>query len=383
MPVETGMYANFRPADIFGSYQRGVEAAQADKEHRAKLSELAYQRQRQEKADVQAEQDRKMAMAEKRMTIVGPELEGLAGLSEKERAAAWPTFKQKYVQAGVLDPSDSPDEYDPNHFKSAWGQYKNSNAYLARQEQLAKIAKMRAEAAKDSAPNATKSLSPGEKQVDETFGKELADYHYGGGKASVEKNIQRLEGAIGKLKENPDITGGFTTKLPWTGEDAQQDWINPEMAAVRDDIRGAIQGSLKQVLGAQFTEKEAQAMFNRAFNPRLSPEENVRRANAELEAIKRMAAQKDQSAQYFAKQGTLKGFKPSATRMNAGESETQLAKAEAPSSSGIVMNEANAAPPSIKPKAQRTSQDMEAIHWAKKNKSDPRAQQILQMHGEK
>jgi hypothetical protein len=34
------------------------------------------------------------------------------------------------------------------------------------------------------------------------------------------------------------------------------------------------------------------------------------------------------------------------------------------------------------PKSQRTSDDMEALHWAQKNKGDSRAQKILQMHGE-
>lgn len=161
-------------------------------------------------------------------------------------------------------------------------------------------------------------LTPGQKAIDTSFGKDATEYNTGGGKASTEKNLGRLSGAIKTLKAKPGLTGGLTTKLPWAGDDKQQDWINPEMAGVRDDIRAAVQGSLRQLLGPQFTEKEGEAIFNRAFNPRLSTEENVRRAEVELAGLRSMAQDKDAAMAYFQQKGTLSGFKPGATNIGGG-----------------------------------------------------------------
>ncbi len=167
--------------------------------------------------------------------------------------------------------------------------------------------------------NLNKTLSPGQKSADEAFGKESTDYYYSGGKPGVEKNLGLLQEAINKLNKNKDLTGGLTTKIPFLSSDSAQDIINPEMASVRDEVRGAVQSSLKQILGGQFTEKEGQAIFNRSFNPRLSSKENAKRATVELEALKRMAAAKDKAMQHFGAQGTLRGMETTPTNTNGGK----------------------------------------------------------------
>ena len=232
---------------------------------------------------------------------------------------AYPKVRAQLVSSGIIRPQDAPEEYDDTFFRGTLNQYRGGKDYLDRQKTLAETDKMKAEAAKARAEgrNPTKNLSPGEKQADEVFAKDAADYYYGGGKAGVEKNIARLEGAIQNLKNKPGVTGGWSTRVPLLGSDSAQDSINPDLAAIRDDIRAAIQGTLKQVLGGQYTEKEAEGMFNRAFNSRLSPEENVRRATAELDALRSMAAAKDQSMDHFLASGTLKGYRPSGTNLAA------------------------------------------------------------------
>lgn len=146
----------------------------------------------------------------------------------------------------------------------------------------------------------------GLKAADVAAGKEYSDYIAGGGSETINKNISLLQSAISDLAEPEEISGGISGL---TGE-ATQDIINPKGAAVRDKIRSAIQGTLRQILGGQFTEKEATAMFNRAYNPRLSDQENIRRATVELNTLRNMALKKQQSMQYFEQTGgTLKGFK--------------------------------------------------------------------------
>jgi hypothetical protein len=145
----------------------------------------------------------------------------------------------------------------------------------------------------------------GRKAADTAFGKEYADYEAGGGSAAVDKNINLLNEAIEDMRSGKVKTGGISGLL---GESVQ-DITSPDVASVRDKIRSAVQGTLKQVLGGQYTEREGQAIFNRAFNPRLSNKENIRRAVAELEALKEMAGSKNQATKYFQQHGTLTGFK--------------------------------------------------------------------------
>lgn len=149
-----------------------------------------------------------------------------------------------------------------------------------------------------------------QKAVDTTFGKEYADYTAMGGRAGVEKNLGLLEEAAGDLDAPGDISGGMSGLLPEVG----QDYVNPKLAATRDKIRSAIQSTLKQVLGGQYTEREGQAIFSRAFNPRLSDEENARRVRAELSALQSMAGDKEGASRYYEQNGTLRGFKPSIKR---------------------------------------------------------------------
>jgi len=190
--------------------------------------------------------------------------------------------KEKEEQLGLLKAGLIPAGMDPEKIPQV-----NTKLYQAR-----------------AAANPLNALAPGQKASDTAFGKEYADYSAGGGAAGVAKNIGLLKGATNKLKENKGLSGGVSGYL---GESAQ-DLFNPKGAAVRDDIRSAIQSTLKQTLGGQFTEREAQAMFSRAYNPRLSDEENARRATAIMGELEQIAAQKDAAAKYFEQSGTLKGF---------------------------------------------------------------------------
>ena len=153
----------------------------------------------------------------------------------------------------------------------------------------------------------------GREALDRTAGKAAAEYAQGGS-AVVQTNINRMEGAIQLLQGPEEISNSIRSAVPFIGSDAVTDLVNKEMARVRDDIRGAIQGTLRETMGSQFTEKEAQALFDRAYNPRLSDEENARRAGLVLNELKTIAANKDQAMQYFAQNNTMRGFVPQRQR---------------------------------------------------------------------
>lgn len=314
MPIDASIYQNLKPVEMPSMMDTAGKAMN--------LSSLAMQQQHLGKQMEQEDRESKMTAHLQKASVFGNALESLAGMPEQERAVAYPKAKAELVSAGVLKPEDAPDEYDSGFYRQSLMRFRQSKEGIEHQLKIAQIGEIQAKTAKDYAEaranaSAGKTLTPGQKMADDTFAKDAAEYYYGGGKATTEKNLARFASAIQTLRDNPDLTGGITPRIPILSSDSVQDTINPKMAAVRDEVRGAVQASLRQVLGAQFTEKEGEAIFNRSFNPRLSTEENVKRATAELEAIQRMAAQKDGSMEHFLANGTLRGYRPSGTDLAA------------------------------------------------------------------
>lgn len=169
--------------------------------------------------------------------------------------------------------------------------------------------------------------TPAEKAVDTDFAKDYANWYAGGGKSSVQKNISQMQSAVNDLKNSKDMTGGLSMSIPGMSSDAVQKKLNPEMIIARDKIRGAIQNTLKETLGAQFTEAEGERIMNRAFDPQLTPAENARRAQVELDGLKSRAQAKEDAAKYYEKNRTLRGYKP-ATSDTGMSGDKQVVKTE-------------------------------------------------------
>lgn len=353
MPVNAGIYQNMKTQEV-----PSIAASQG---RVATLKGLALQNQ-----------DAENTVHLQKASRFGTTLESMAGMSAQERAANYPKVRQQLISEGVLGEQDAPPDYDDGFYRQSLMKYRKSSEGIDRRLKEAQISKLYAESAADKAK---KNLTPGEESADKEFGKEAADYYYGGGKSGVEKSFGQLDSALGKLEADKDLTGGWTTKIPGLGSDVVQDVINPKMASVRDEIRGAVQSSLKKILGGQYTEKEGADIFNRSFNPRLSTEENIARAKAEVDTIKRMAAEKDRSMQHFMASGTLKGYRPGGTELSPGSRETQTAQTKG---GGRIWKDLGI------PAAQAAelgSGDIDAIKWARKNPKDPRAATILKLNG--
>lgn len=152
------------------------------------------------------------------------------------------------------------------------------------------------------------SLTEGQKAIDKAFSKEYGDFVLKGGFADVQKGLSQLDEAVDILKTDGG-TGGFIGNLP----DSLSAFFNKSGLKAKELVSEVVQRNLRLVLGAQFTEKEGERLINRAFNPRLSEEENINRITRLSESIKRAANQKEKAAEYFEKFGTLKGFKGTAT----------------------------------------------------------------------
>ena len=175
---------------------------------------------------------------------------------------------------------------------------------------------------------------PGEKAVDVSFAKDYADYVAAGGSATIDRHLKLLESAKDQLLTGEGGTSGKLVGvadavglLPFTASKSQ---------ALKEDVETAVQGSMKQVLGTQFTEKEGRAILKRAYNPALPPDENVKKLDSIIEEIKSGRAAKEKAIEYYEANGSLKGFKgggpakaaPKAPKMDASKlSDEELDKA--------------------------------------------------------
>jgi len=145
----------------------------------------------------------------------------------------------------------------------------------------------------------------GESAVDKAFAKEYTDFIAKGGYTNAQKNLDALKQVSEEIGKTDTATGGFIGLLPKIVRDV----VTPEGAAMQDKVEQVIQSNLRQVLGAQFTEKEGQMLLARSYNPRLSEKENQQRLQSLVKQIDGAYTAQKAAARYFEDNGTLKGFK--------------------------------------------------------------------------
>ncbi len=165
--------------------------------------------------------------------------------------------------------------------------------------------------------------TPAQAAVDTAFAKEYADFVAGGGFADVQKNVRQLQDVQKELKSGENLTG------PWIGR--TPDWAKQLFGAgkaitVRETVEEVVQRNLRLILGAQFTEREGERLIARAYNPNLPEAENAKRVGRLLESIQKAASAKISAANYYEKNGTLRGWKGELP--NVGNIEASITDAE-------------------------------------------------------
>jgi len=146
------------------------------------------------------------------------------------------------------------------------------------------------------------NLTKGQEAVDKAFAKEYGKFVIGGGFADTEKGLSQLDEAVNILSSGENVTGTFMGRVPF------QDFANPQGVRAKEYVEEVVQRNLRLILGAAFTEKEGDKLISRAFNPKLSESENIARIKRLSTSMKKALQQKQSAAQYFEKNGTLKGF---------------------------------------------------------------------------
>lgn len=150
----------------------------------------------------------------------------------------------------------------------------------------------------------TDQMSPGQKKIDESFADEYIRW-VGGGFADSTKQLDQLQESLGMLERGQPITGPGIGSMP----DFVQPFINPDGVIAREQVEEVVQRNLREILGAQFTEREGERLISRAFNPRLSPQENAKRVRRLIGQVGDMASAKQAMVDYFNENGTLQGYR--------------------------------------------------------------------------
>lgn len=154
--------------------------------------------------------------------------------------------------------------------------------------------------------------TPGQTQLEKDFAKEYSDWTAKGGMATAQKNLNSLQEAIDSLKSGKATTGGAYGYIPdFFGAKSK---IMPESSNAEQQARSTVTGLLRQTLGAQFTEKEGERIFNQNYDASLPVQKNIEKLTALKDQLTSSISEKQSMMDQFEKTGKITGYK--ASRIN-------------------------------------------------------------------
>ena len=184
--------------------------------------------------------------------------------------------------------------------KEDWDKMKNQDPFTA---YLLKKAESEGQR-EGSAPGGI-DLSPTEKVIDEAFGKIAAEYVLNGA-PQIQANLLNLSEKIRILEAGEINVSGKEIGLM---SDSLKGIFQPEAASFIGDVRDIVFQSLREKLGAQFTEREGDRLVAAAFNSYLPEEMNIARLQRLYATIEEAARSKQDAINYFDENRTLQGYK--------------------------------------------------------------------------
>jgi hypothetical protein len=165
-------------------------------------------------------------------------------------------------------------------------------------ERIAQIAANSRQDLRDTGP------TEAEKVFDREAAKDIQPWYTGGKREEFQSQLGVLQNALSYLKENPTATGGKYYATP----DTLKPMLFPKTRAIQGDIERVVTQGLRETLGAQFTEREAQQFLRRVFDPGLPAAETSIRLEREIEKLRQKAALRDRTAKYYQENRTFRGI---------------------------------------------------------------------------
>jgi hypothetical protein len=183
-------------------------------------------------------------------------------------------------------------------------------AYASRKAKAdAEKAEADAAAAQAGVPTAQQKgamkLTPGQEKVDEKFSQSYVDWVSGGEYAGVVNQLNQLKEAVDLLKSGKTISGPIVGRLPPL---IQQLLYGDDPKAVAAKVNKVTVGSLRTILGSQFTDAEGKRISEMSYDPNVSPETNLDKIGSAVDELIGRAMAMQASAKYFGEKGTLAGY---------------------------------------------------------------------------
>lgn len=148
-------------------------------------------------------------------------------------------------------------------------------------------------------------FTPAEKAIDSTAGKAIAEWNISG-KPAFDKNITALYSALGEIEKSKGDT------IPASGPFAQyanKILMRTEPKVIEQNVQQAVNAVLRATLGAQFTEQEGIRVAKQAYDPSLTPDQNIVKVKGIIKQLEDNAASMDAQSKYIREnKGTLKGY---------------------------------------------------------------------------
>ena len=154
-------------------------------------------------------------------------------------------------------------------------------------------------------------LTPAQLKEDETFGTAILE---------EDKKLLTYKKDEADLKDAMRVLGSGQGTGKWIGfKDAFGilSFTDPQAKATYDRVTGIVQRTLRETLGAQFTEKEAALLIGRAYDTALSPQENAKRVSSLLAQITNINDARQSKVDHYRANGTLKGYQSPAINTSA------------------------------------------------------------------
>jgi hypothetical protein len=176
-----------------------------------------------------------------------------------------------------------------------------AEANARKAEADAAAAQSEAEAA--AAPNRGQ-LTEGQQSVDTKFATDYAEW-IGGGYQTAMDQLTQLDAALQALQSGQQLSGAVVGRLPTF---VQQILYGDDPQNIQSNVQEVAVGTLRQILGAQFTAEEGVRISNMSYNPMLDEASNVARIRQTISELRGRAMAKQAAAEYFTENGTLAGY---------------------------------------------------------------------------
>ena len=147
-------------------------------------------------------------------------------------------------------------------------------------------------------------LTPGQQTADQKF---AADYvaWINGDYQNAMNQLTQLESALRTIQSGQQLSGPIVGRLPTF---VQQILYGDDPQKIKSNVQEVAVGTLRQILGSQFTEPEGVRISNMSYDETLDEASNIEKILQTIAELRGRTLAKQAAAEYFGQNGTLAGF---------------------------------------------------------------------------